>query len=270
MSDDKSEGGTAKDGALKIGLELVKQTYEDGPRAVVQELGKLAVRPLKLLNACFANIDLAIQDHEGRQRLLEQRMREKWNAIPSEHLVAPPANIAGPLLLNYVFVQEAGAEPLRDLYEQLLATSMDSAEQSLVHPSFVDMLRQMTPAEAKVMRFLGENGTQAIVLIEEREHGHFGTIERGHHHGLPSDVIENSPESFALIENLDRLGLLEIRMGISVVDSTDPYGPIAIAALERYEHRDGFQLFSTNGIIRLTTLGKRFVHCCVTRRSPSR
>jgi hypothetical protein len=44
---------------------------------------------------------------------------------------------------------------LREMYAKLLATSMDSATSDTAHPSFVTLIQQLTPDEARILRHLG-------------------------------------------------------------------------------------------------------------------
>jgi Abortive infection alpha len=49
----------------------------------------------------------------------------------------------------------ASEEPdLREMYAKLLATSMDSATSDEAHPSFVTIIQQLTPDEARILRHI--------------------------------------------------------------------------------------------------------------------
>lgn len=84
----------------------------------------------------------------------EEDLKEKIKDIPAENLQAPPTMIAGPALeaLRYTYDE---AE-LREMYENLLASAMDTRIAPQTHPSFVDAIRQMSPIDAQVLATITE------------------------------------------------------------------------------------------------------------------
>jgi hypothetical protein len=55
-------------------------------------------------------------------------------------------------------LQYCGMEAsVRELFANLLASSMDARKSKSVHPSFVEILRQLAPAEARIISFLAAN-----------------------------------------------------------------------------------------------------------------
>lgn len=84
----------------------------------------------------------------------EKYLREKTKHIPNENLQVPPVMIAGPTLeaLRYTYDE---AE-LREMYENLLASAMDTTKVSKVHPSFVDTIKQMSPLKASGVKYRAE------------------------------------------------------------------------------------------------------------------
>jgi len=67
---------------------------------------------------------------------------------PPDQIVVPKPNVAGPALeaLRYTWHEET----LSDLYANLLAaSSMDKSTADGAHPAFVEIIRQLTPDEAK-------------------------------------------------------------------------------------------------------------------------
>ena len=86
----------------------------------------------------------------------EEDLKEKIKDIPEENLQAPPTMIAGPTLeaLRYTYDE---AE-LREMYENLLASAMDTRIAPEAHPSFVDAIKQMSPIDAQVLAKINEYG----------------------------------------------------------------------------------------------------------------
>src|SRR5690606_29157112 len=90
-------------------------------------------------------------------------LSEKTRTIPLESVVEPKASVAGPALQGLAFTHE---EPvLKDLYLNLLASAMDGRTSSHVHPSFVEIIKQLDGAEAKLLKSaLGEKGLPIVQL----------------------------------------------------------------------------------------------------------
>lgn len=51
------------------------------------------------------------------------------------------------------------AEELRDMFANLLARSMDTATAGNVHPSFVEVIKQLTPDEARILSTMDRDAT---------------------------------------------------------------------------------------------------------------
>jgi hypothetical protein len=99
---------------------------------------------------------LALPDvAEMRTRVaeLEERVDRKLEAVPAERLVSPPATIATPAALQYALLGD-GPEvaELREMFENLLAASIDRDTAASVHPAFVSMISQLTPDEARILK----------------------------------------------------------------------------------------------------------------------
>ena len=69
------------------------------------------------------------------------------------------------------------SEELRNLYANLLAKSMYIDTKELVHPSFVEIIRQMSPIDALIFKtIMGRAVNPMINLIMKNEKGTFRTI----------------------------------------------------------------------------------------------
>lgn len=76
--------------------------------------------------------------------------------IPEENIQEPPLSIVGPALEASKFYIEE--EDLRDMFAKLIAGSMDASKSSLSHPSFVEIIKQMSPQDAKLIKQISKNG----------------------------------------------------------------------------------------------------------------
>lgn len=97
---------------------------------------------------------------------IDEWVAEKLAGTRPEDVVPPPPNLAGGVVTGLVFVQE---EPdLRDLFVRLLATSMLRTERSHAHPAFAEFIKQMTPLEARIVRWVAKQSS--ILKLDLRGH----------------------------------------------------------------------------------------------------
>lgn len=123
--------------------ETAKQT--DGALStVVGFFNNVVLYPVKKANLTF----------RYKLEAFEDDLKEKTKHIPPENLQIPPTMIAGPTLeaLRYTYDE---AE-LREMYENLLASAMDTRTVNQVLPSFVDAIKQMSPLDAVVLQKIVE------------------------------------------------------------------------------------------------------------------
>jgi hypothetical protein len=72
-------------------------------------------------------------------------MADKVANIPDEHLTTPAASVAIPAMQGLSYSVE---EPdLKEMYLDLLATATDQRVKDNAHPSFAEIIKQLSPAE---------------------------------------------------------------------------------------------------------------------------
>lgn len=82
---------------------------------------------------------------------LNKLVATKLDKIPSENIVPPKARIAVPTLQNASITDE---KEIRELYANLLANSMNKVVKDGVHPGFVEIIKQLSPDEARILYYL--------------------------------------------------------------------------------------------------------------------
>lgn len=221
---------------------------------------KIALLPLAALNF---GVEKA---REYFERQFSKDLGEKAAAIPVEAIIEPKASIAGPALQGLAFAHE---EPdLKEMYLNLLATSMDARAFTKAHPAFVEIIKQLTAEEADLLKaFLPLDEASTIVEIrvgDTRAQG-FNILQthimdlRDHKTG---ERIEN-PRFAAMVENFIRLGIVQVSYEIFAA------APGAYAWVdERPEYKKFKLLFEDEnvkvsfqqGIIRRTKFGIQFAY----------
>lgn len=143
----------------------------------------------------------------------EDDLKEKIKSIPPENLQVPPTYIAGPVLeaLRYSYDEKE----LREMYEDMLASSMDDRKSDAVHRSYVDAVKQMEPMDAKVLKRIYQLGSITAAHVKFMQKGTSACyVNAMPYHFCPDLCGLGDPfQISASISNLLRLGLLISNIG---------------------------------------------------------
>ena len=195
--------------AVKAVVQAVP-VYEDVVQPAAREVGKGLETVAKTIRIALAPLAALVWGYEQIGDYLDEALTKRLRGVPRDRIVAPLATVAGPALdaLRY-----AGHEPeLRELYANLLARAMDRQTATMAHPAFVEILRQLTPDEARILKLLARTEGIPIISVTSTDPT-MGTYMWA----LPrfSTVGEEAGCAFpaltpTYLDNLLRLGLLEL------------------------------------------------------------
>ena len=167
---------------------------------------KRALFPLAILNYGYDKAEIYFRTK------FQDDMTKLTLSIPAENIVDPKASLAGPALQGLAYSHDE--DELKDMYLNLLASSMDSTKAESAHPSYVETIKQLSSQEAKLLKiFLAKDQTSIArlhLLINEQSSYQtvarhiLNLIDKGS--GGPV-VIDMLP---AYVENWVRLGLIEV------------------------------------------------------------
>jgi hypothetical protein len=259
---------TAKDGVALLG-EVMK-TAGDNPH--VKEAGNNLGQTLVRVTNVIKNLSLILEPinfagEKARryfQGKFEQDIGEKVAKIPVEDVIEPKASIAGPALQGLAFAHEE--QNLKDMYLNLLATAMDGRVATTAHPAFVEIIKQLDGKDAMLAScILRLSVLMPIVQI------HLATAGEKSYTTVATNLIGlldaqsgkpiNEPQLPAMIDNLVRLGLVEVNYNRRVT-GTAAYDwvearPEYIRLREQHEN-EKVKLTYEKGMIVCTQFGQRF------------
>jgi len=147
---------------------------------------------------------------------LRKMLEEKLKNIPSENIVPPSPRIAVPTLQNASITEDI---EIRELYAQLLANSMNETMKDGIHPAFVEIINQLSPDEAKILRFFSTHTTIPTITLRcanEKEEG-YDVVKNFSNVGELAKC-EYPFEVGKYFDNLIRLGLLKNAMFASLTN----------------------------------------------------
>ena len=182
--------------------------------------------------------------------------------IPPENIQEPPLKIIGPALeASKYYIEE---EELRSMFAKILASSFDDRKNSIIHPSFVEIIKQLDITDARILQTLKEQNhvtgspipcMKAVVKSDDGTKIIFPII-------YFIDGSEGIGELAPSLTNLERLGLLKIK---SDTYATDDAGYdfirnnfIVQKVLENYP-----EISIEKMCFSITPLGKNFLEVCL-------
>lgn len=243
-------------------VETIPELYSDLAQPTVQETGKMIARIPRLINAALAPLDQWIlkkeYNIEETKKLLEQKLQD----VEEEKIVTPDSYVAVPALQAISYSMDS--EELRNLYANLLAKSMNIDTKDYVHPSFVEIIKQLSPIDANVFKIIFTRQLNPIVDICRQNKQSVGKIVI---YPLVTDISIASYELVSTaITNLATQGLIEILD----LEYTDEKNYTSIWDSKIYlELTKNLQIPETDTIqiqkkvISVTPLGRLFFNICV-------
>lgn len=277
MADEKeSSGGSNSADIVRVVAGIVKElpVYPDLIQPAAKELGKTLHTVARVVNVLATPLRFTAWSAERIEQFVKDRVMLKLQYTPDEALQPPPLHVGVPVLeaLRYI-----GADPeLSELYANLLANSMDANTVNGAHPSFVDVIKSMTPDEAKLMRYFVDQLTAPLIdvhLIMKKplfRPTEFQTLLYSYSLIGHKAQCVNPELSGSYIANLVRLGLLEINRQQCMAAQTHYDEILAsplvveVKKLAKERRRD---LNFTKHLVGVTEFGKLFITTCVRDKS---
>jgi len=268
MSDDVDKPGTVTDAAKAIAAITENiPVYQDAVQPAAKEVGKGLQLVAKAVNSALIPVEAFVWGVDQIREFVHKRVAKKLENVPPEEIQPPKPHVGVPTIdaLRYT-----GCEPdLADLYANLLATSMDRLTAYSAHPGFVDIIKNMCPDEARIMRYLAANSKYPLLDIKVVTPSNESFVVSHRHVSLLGidSQCEHPPLASNYIDNLERLGLVHVNTDVRMT-AEEPYKRIEdfpqiaeiMTNLRKLEAKridlDKFRL-------EVTDLGQQFIRACV-------
>ena len=108
-------------------------------------------------------------------------------------------SVVGPALEASKFYIEE--DEIRGMFAKLIASSMDKTQSINIHPSFVEIIKVLSPLDAKNLYFLYHDGDETIskIRVTNKENGiytdHFNHVFLGNPECQDNNLIESSMDT---------------------------------------------------------------------------
>ncbi len=199
-------------------------------------------------------------EYKHKLEVYRKELSDSIQQIPPEKMVEPSIQITAQALDNSKYcIQE---KDLRQMFTSLISHSMNIDYSNDIHPSFAEILKQMSPLDASVIKCFKNSKTNGYPI------GRYQLKEQNGYKLLLDNVFLQYPNSYLpgnslAISSLSRLGLLQVAYDEWLLSTN--YAP--------FEEHFWFNRLQNEfpdktvelqkGLVRLTPLGRSFVIVCV-------
>lgn len=246
-------------------IETVPSLYEDGLKKTVKETGDIVSLVPKSVNAALAPLRQWIMQKEYNVSETEKLISIKLQNISPENIVSPESYVAVPAIQAISYCMDS--EELREMYAKLLSKAMVTSHKNMVHPSFVEIIKQLSPDEAKLLKFIANNNDSYPLLNVKRVNGEGGyQMIVKHFTNIAEGVCENPDNIYAYLDNFERLMLITIPWGVYLIDE-EVYIPLIehedIKKIQETSNLKGWKIELEKAKFEITDFGKLFIDVCV-------
>lgn len=256
------------------GVAKAVPVYQDVVQPAAQEVGKALQTIAKTVHIALAPVSALVWGYDQIKDFVSTKVAERLKNVAPENIVTPKPNVAGPALESLRFTGHE--ESLSDMYANLLAASMDKNTEAGAHPAFVEIIKQLTPDEAKILALFLV--AMPFPLLNVRQN--FKPRPDGQTGGL--DVMVNYSQLGEIancefihltptyIDNICRLGLAEVPpmfqyTSPGIYEALEASGRILQIKSEIESNPEVTLEIERRGL-RITELGKQFAAICIARK----
>jgi hypothetical protein len=247
--------------ALKLPGLLV-EIYGDVAKPGARQVGRALETVVGLGNTILWPIALA---NERARMALEKNLeayRRRMETVPEEQVTPVTPEIGVPIAEKLSYIQD---ETLSALYIELLAKASIKSTLAMVHPSFVNIINNITPDEAVLLQpFLSLDRLFVEVQLIYPNQTYI-TLDRYQPQRLITQTLIFPQNAQSYLSNLIGLGILESK-DIEAAHFREQYLEIEDESRASYSSlvalEPGRSLNFTRGFVRLTGFGRKFMEAC--------
>lgn len=252
--------------AIDIVDESTKETRKELDKTAAKGISKLA--QLFWASPLGIKADVYIAERPFKLEKALKEMQTKYdNNIPAEYRVEPSSYIALKSVneLNYSLDEDY----LKEMFENLLISDMDSRKKGNVLPSFIEIIKNLSSNDAKFLKLLKTEGKGVACSVQMIAINGRGSVVY-----YDKYIITNYDDKsncsvkridWLTLENLEKEKIIETRYNESLQDRNEEYDYLFNSAKSNFPYKleEGYRLSCKKGIISLTAMGSKFVDICI-------
>ena len=261
-----------KEMAIEAAKTVALEGYKDTLHPTLKAVGSVIALPFQAIDAALSKPKLWVAEKHYNYERTRQLLAEKLQYTPEELIVPPENYVAVPALQQIAYCFDS--DELRDMYANLLANSMNKVVKNGVHPGFVEIIKQLSPDEAKIIRYLRIHKRIPTLglKIDKTDSSHVVYVKE--FSNVPElSMCENIYDSQKYIDNLVRLGLVERSPNGTYISNESVYEPLKNHPFIKNKYQniekqsatiDNFSKIDyVKGYCELTSFGESFCSICL-------
>jgi hypothetical protein len=189
-------------------MGLLPKFIDDAAGAPAQAVGNTLANLWELGIGNHVSLWIKKQEVRQQQNLQDyiKKVETKTQEIPEEFLTEPQMHIVGPAMEASKYYIDS--EVLRQMFANLIGSSIDARKIEQTHPSFVEIIKQLSPLDAGILANF--KTIQQIPLVQIRAMKASNEYITIHNHIANFENQQAYKIYASSLSNLQRLGLLYI------------------------------------------------------------
>lgn len=267
-------------------LEVAPELYNDTIQPTAIEIGKTGSLIWRAINAALAPLEKWVLDKEYNMAETKKLLGYKLEHLDPSKIVEPDAYVAVPALQAIPYCMDS--EVLRNMFANLLANAMNIDNKSDVHPSFVEIIKQLSPYDAETIRLFLNSQNYSLPIAK-----YIGVLLTEEQILIRDNIMRPLKDINDPIDKYESMSIVNlVRLGILEIDYTDNINTTNHFFSEYLECQDFFyqalddiihmhqtveefpfpeyinelnlvdEILIHPGIVRITSFGLQFVHVC--------
>jgi len=244
--------------------QVIPKAYDDLLHPAAIQIGTGLETIAKTLNIVLSPLEGLVWGYDRIRDHLQAEIPKKLIARNAKKLVTPKPSVAVPALeaLRYL----GSEKDLRDLFTNLLTSATNEETSELVHPAFVETIKQLSTEEAFILARVDRLKYFPALIEITYEQNEFTCIDdtnyevyAAFHKAIVELGFPEEKDSGHFLDNLMRLRLFERnKIGDVELKSTSAYD------LFGGETQHSLRSSSLEAIT-VTRFGQRFLDACIER-----
>lgn len=253
-----------------IVVEVAKDLYSDAAKPAMLSTGQVIGLVPRAIRAACSGLEKWILTREYSVAETEKLLEEKLRNISPDNIVPPDPHVAVPALQYISYCMDN--EVLRDMYANLLANAMNKIVKNGVHPGFVEIIKQICPDEAKILKtiYISKKPVPTVSIMYINDKGSQYSYLTNYSNIGEISGCECIYETDKYFDNLHRLGLIDSKpfsalANKEVYKTLESHPYIKLSMDKAKLINDGsFKPEIKQGYYELTAYGRSFCSICMT------
>ncbi len=261
-SDDETNG------VVRKALGPIAEEFAEASKGSGESLGRSVKTLSRTVEALLTPLSVMVWAYDTIKEKFILDLERKMEKVPEERRILPNVEIAGPAVEALRFTGQN--DELRNLFANVLATSMDAETAANAHPSFVEIIKQLSSDDARILRFMPRDELIPMIDISSHEGGKNRYLRIAQNVSRLGELAgcENKHLVQSAIDNLCRLELCNSPHDKFIADEKMYEQvenlPEVKDIVEQAE--EGVEIEISRRFLTLTVFGKQFIKACVEEK----